>query len=167
MARERNFVRDVEIDTDIEMLIPDNYINSIQERLNLYTELDQIANEEDLQKFSDKLTDRFGKLPRQIKELFAGLRLRWACKRLGFERLILKSRKLRCYFISNPQSPFFETPLFQNLLQYVATKGPSAGLSFKKSTKHFMLIKDDVRDLRSAKKVLEELREAIAAEVEA
>lgn len=167
LAKERNFVRDVEIDTDIEMLIPDNYINSIQERLNLYTELDQIANEEGLQKFSDKLTDRFGKLPRQIKELFAGLRLRWACKRLGFERLILKSRKLRCYFISNPQSPFFETSLFQNLLQHVATKGQSTGLSFKKSTKYFMLIKEDVRDLQSAKKVLEELREAIDEVVEA
>ncbi len=161
LKKERNFVRDVEIDTDIEMLIPDAYISSIQERLNLYTELDQIKNEEALKAFSDKLTDRFGKLPRQIKELFAGLRLRWVCKRLGFERLILKSKKLRCYFINNPQSPFYETELFQNILRFVATQGQEYGLSFKKSTKHFMLIKDGVKDLRAAKKTLDSLREKI------
>ncbi len=160
LERERNFVRDVQIDTDIEMLIPDDFVNSIQERLNLYTELDAIENEKALQAFAQKLGDRFGKLPRQVQELFAGLRLRWVSKRLGFERIILKNRKLRCYFINNPQSPFFETALFQRLLQYVANQGPKVGLSFKNSHKHFLLIRENVRDLRSAKKVLEELEGA-------
>lgn len=167
LKKKRTFVRDVEIDTDIEMLIPDNYINVIQERLNLYTELDKVKNEEELEAFGKKLNDRFGKLPKQVKELFAGLRLRWICKRLGFERLILKSRKLRCYFVNNPQSPFYETDLFQSLLRFVATEGHQHGLSFKKSTKYFLLIKDNVKDLRAAKKVLETLEEAVDVAEEA
>ena len=131
LEKDRKYVRDVQVETDVEMLIPDDYVNNIQERLNLYTELDKIEDEEQLAKFEERLTDRFGKPPRPIRELFDGLRVRWICKELGFERLTLKNRKLRCYFISNPQSPFFETKLFNSLLQYVATQGQKTGWSFK------------------------------------
>ncbi|MEM8906521.1 MAG: TRCF domain-containing protein, partial [Bacteroidota bacterium] len=158
LAKERKYVRDVQIETDIEMLIPDHYVSNIQERLNLYTELDQIEEETTLQKFAEQLHDRFGKVPRQVNELYNGLRLRWVCKELGFERLILKNGKLRCYFISNPQSPFFETDLFNNLIKYVATAGQQEGLAFKKSTQHFLLIKEGVRSLKQAKEVLLQLQ---------
>ncbi|HEB62525.1 MAG TPA: transcription-repair coupling factor, partial [Bacteroidetes bacterium] len=107
LEKDRNYVRDVQIETDVEMLLPDEYVNNIQERLNLYTELDQVDSEEHLEKFAAKLKDRFGKIPRQVNELFDALRLRWVCKQLGFERVILKNQKLRCYFISDPQSSFF------------------------------------------------------------
>ncbi|MEM9819639.1 MAG: transcription-repair coupling factor [Bacteroidota bacterium] len=158
LAKERKYVRDVQIETDIEMLIPDNYISNIQERLNLYTELDQIEDEEGLNQFADKMHDRFGPVPAQVLELFNGLRLRWICKQLGFERLILKNGKMRCFFIGNPQSPFFETDLFNNIIKHVATAGQKEGLSFKKSTQHFMLIKEGVRSLKQAKEVLIELQ---------
>ena len=147
------------------MLIPDDYITNIQERLNLYTQLDQIKTEEVLQKFGKELEDRFGVLPKPVKELFHGLRLRWVCKELGFERLILKKRKLRCYFISNPQSPFFETDLFNNLIKYVTISGKEEGLSFKKSMQHFLLVKDGVSSLQKAKEVLESLQKEIELEV--
>ncbi|MEL6862933.1 MAG: transcription-repair coupling factor [Bacteroidota bacterium] len=165
LEKERKFVRDVQVETDIEMLIPDDYVNNIQERLNLYTELDKINNEEALSAFSDRLEDRFGRLPRPVRELFNGLRLRWICKLLGFERLILKSRKLRCYFITNPQSPFFETDLFRNMVQYIAVNGEKEQMTFKKSVKHFILVKDHVKSLTAACRTLQELKSALEVKV--
>ena len=166
LEKERKYVHDVQIETDMEMLIPDDYVSNIQERLSLYTELDAIEKEEDLEAFAKKLTDRFGKIPRSVKELFDGLRLRWICKQIGFERVILKNRKLRCYFISNPQSPFFETALFNNLLQHVATQGHKDGLSFKKSNRHFLMVKDGVHTLKEARKILQRLKNQVERKAE-
>ncbi len=165
LEKERKFVRDVQVDTDVEMLIPDDYINNIQERLNLYTELDQIETEEKLEAFAAKMKDRFGPIPPEVNELFEGVKLRWVCKMLGFERLILKNDKLRCYFIGNPQSPFFETDLFKNLIQYIAVHGQEKGLSFKKSIQHFFLVKNNVNNLQAAGKILEDLKESVSAKV--
>ena len=151
------FVRDVQIDTDVEMLIPDEYVSNIQERLSLYTELDAIETEEALAEFESRLRDRFGKLPVQVKGLFEGLRLRWVCKALGFERIILKNDKLRCYFVENPQSSFYESSLFNNILQLVSTQGHKMGLSFKQSNKHFILVKDHVKGLWEAHEVLQKI----------
>ena len=117
---KKNYVRDVEVETDIEMLIPDDYINIIQERLNLYTEMDGINTEEELEAFINKMQDRFGPIPREVKELFNGIKIRWKAKELGFERISLKSKKLRCYFVSNPQSLYFESPVFKQLLAFVS-----------------------------------------------
>jgi len=147
----KNYVRDVEIDTDIEMLIPDGYVNSVQERLNLYTEVDQIASEDDLIKFRDGMKDRFGPLPVQVDELFNGLRLRWIAKRLGFERVILKEGRLSCFFISNPQSAFFETKLFQGILEYISTGGTLQGLSLKQSKSYLIMKKANVKNLKAAR----------------
>ncbi len=160
LDKKKEYVRDVQIDTDIEMLIPDSYVSNIQERLNLYTELDQIESEEEITAFRKKLKDRFGDhLPSQVEELFDGLRLRWVCKRLGFEKVILKNNKLRCYFVSNPQSAFYETELFQSILNFVSSKGHRFGLSFKKTNRYFMLVKDGVRTLNQSKEILKNIEE--------
>ncbi len=159
LEKNRNYVREVQIDTDVEMLIPNEYVSSIQERLSLYTQLDKLENEEEIEHFQNLLRDRFGKIPREVIELFEGLRLRWQCKALGFERLILKNRKLRCYFVENPQSPFYESELFMKIVQYVNANGEEKGLSFKKSHKHFIMIKSGVKGLRMAKNLLQEIRE--------
>lgn len=89
---DKTYIRDVVIDSDIEMLIPDAYVASIQERLNLYQALDKIENEEGIQNYCNQLRDRFGPIPTQVEELLNGLRLRWISKRLGFERVILKRK---------------------------------------------------------------------------
>jgi len=161
LEKERSYVTDVTIETDVEMLIPDNYVKNIQERLALYTELDGLQSEDDIKAFAERLQDRFGKLPRQITELFEGLRLRWVCKSLGFERVILKGKKLRCYFVTNPQSPFYETAIFNNLVQYVSSKGERKGLSFKQSTRHFIMVKDHVKNLQQANEVLQALNDVV------
>ena len=162
LEANHTFVRDVTVDTDVEMLIPDEYVESIQERLNLYTELDSVETEADLARFEEQMQDRFGKLPPQVLELFDGVRLRWVCKRIGIERVVLKTDKLRCYFIENPQSPFFETPVFQNLFKWVGETGIKEGYILKQTPRNLVLTKDDINSLRMAK----ELLERIAAEAE-
>lgn len=164
LDKNRQYVREVQIDTDVEMLIPDEYISSIQERLNLYTQLDGLETEEELQKFEEAMKDRFGALPEPVYELFDGLRLRWVCRRLGFERLILKNNKLRCYFVENPQSLFYESAQFQATLMFVQKEGAKRGLSFKKTNRHFMLIKDGVRSLQDALRVLRKVDEKVEQE---
>ena len=167
LEKERKYVRDVHIETDIEMLIPDDYISNIQERLNIYTELDSIETEEKLSAFARQMQDRFGTLPKQLTELFDGLRLRWVCKLLGFERLTLKSNTLRCFFIANPQSPFYETPFFQSMVRFIGMHGQDRGFKFKKTARHMILIKENVKDLTSSRKELQALLEDVEADVAA
>lgn len=149
-AKKESFVREVDIDTDIEMLIPDTYVSNIQERLNLYTKLDSLESEDDIAKFRKMLKDRFGKLPAQVDELFYGLRLRSVCKKLGFERVVLKNRKMNGYFISNPQSTYYETASFQNLMKYIATDPLKHGFSLKQSAQYLIISKEKVTSLRMA-----------------
>ncbi|MFK7808822.1 MAG: transcription-repair coupling factor [Saprospiraceae bacterium] len=161
LEQKRDYVRDVTLEADIEMLIPDDYISNIQERLNLYTELDNLKTEEELIAFAKKMEDRFGPLPKPVKELFEGLRLRWVCKAMGFERLMLKGQKLRCFFISNPQSPFFETDFFNSMVRLVSIHGSKKGFSFKKTTRHFILIKEGIKTLKQTRTALEGLLKAV------
>ena len=155
LEKDPRYVSDVMIDTDVEMLIPTEYVTNTTERLALYTELDAIETEEALEQYAEKLRDRFGRLPAQVRELFEGLRLRWVCRRMGFERIVLKNNKLRAYFVENPQSLFYETPIFRGILAHVNEQGKTQGLSFKQSNKSFFLVKDGVRSLKAAKGVLD------------
>lgn len=161
--KKQTYVRDVDVDTDIEMLIPDSYVTNINERLILYTELDKIDSEESIQKFAANLKDRFGNVPFQVEELFNGLRVRMVCKRLGFERLVLKNRKMNCYFIANAQSVYFESKVFQAIMQYVAKEGHFSGLSMKQSNNYLIMTKENVKTLKEAQKILQNVADAVIA----
>jgi transcription-repair coupling factor (superfamily II helicase) len=161
LEKERKFVRDVQIETDVEMMIPDEYVNSIEERLRLYTELDSIESEQGIQAFKKRLEDRFGPVPTIVHELFEGLRLRWVCKKLGFDRIVLKSGKLRCFFLENPQSVFYETQFFNDFLAFVATEGQKMGLTLKQSHSNLILIKEQIKTLNKAHSALEEVNAAL------
>jgi transcription-repair coupling factor (superfamily II helicase) len=157
LAQKGAYVRDVTIETDVEMLIPDEYVSNSAERLSLYTQLDDITDEAGIETFSKMLEDRFGKLPKQVNFLFEGLRLRWLCKKLGFERLILKGGKLRCYFVSDPQSSFFETAQFNKIIQFVGEKGRIMGFHLKQTNKELIFVQDEVRGMKQTKGTLEVL----------
>jgi transcription-repair coupling factor (superfamily II helicase) len=161
IAKKGNYVREVTIETDVEMLIPDEYVMNIQERLNLYTELNAIETEENIAAYAKRLEDRFGKLPKQVNMLFEALRLQWLCKRLGFERLILKGGKLRCYFLSDAQSSFYETDSFRKAMAFIAQKGRIMGISVKQTAKDLIFVQEDVRSLKAVKSTLEQLLAAI------
>ena len=153
----RNYVRDVQIETDFEMLLPDEYVNSIQERLNLYTELDSLNTEEELQEFGRKMIDRFGPLPAQVETLFDALRLRWLCKDLSFERCILKNSKLQCFFVLNPQSTFYESEYFKEFLGLIAQCGEELKVTLRQSRQYLILVHDSIESLEEAKGLLTEL----------
>lgn len=111
-------VQDCIIETDLEILIPDNYVNNISERLGLYSRLDSIKNEEQLQKMAEELKDRFGPVPVPVEELMNTVRLRWLGEKLGFEKLSLKNERLRAYFISN-NDKYFSSDVFGKILAYI------------------------------------------------
>jgi transcription-repair coupling factor (superfamily II helicase) len=111
-------VQDCVIETDLEILIPDTYINNTSERLQLYSRLDNIKDEEQLQKFSDEIKDRFGPVPPSVQELINSVRLRWYGERLGFEKLSLKGDRLRAYFTTN-NDEYFNSDTFGQILNFV------------------------------------------------
>ena len=112
-------VDECQIDTDMEILIPDHYVNSISERLQLYKDLNVIVNEDDLNIFAEQITDRFGKIPPEVEKLLHTIRLRWIAKDLGFEKIILKANKMIAYFVANPNSAFFQSEQFGLILKFI------------------------------------------------
>lgn len=158
LSRKRDYVSDCTVDTDLEILIPDSYITNIAERLNLYTRLNHITSEEGLGAFAAELEDRFGPPPPQVEDLFTAMRCRKVAKELGFEKLILKEQTMRLYFIDNPESPYFETELFQHILRYIQTLTLQASL--KQKGKNFYLSVRGIRNIGEARAFLEQLQPA-------
>jgi transcription-repair coupling factor (superfamily II helicase) len=142
IAKQDDYVQDCTIDTDLEILIPDDYVESITERLSLYTRLDNCETEEELEQMRTELIDRFGHIPSEVNDLFITVRCRKLAVSLGFERLILKNNSLRCYFINKPDSPYFESETFQNILSFIQTETNKARL--KQAGKLFLLTVDGV-----------------------
>ena len=116
--KERPFVTFTQVDTDLELYIPDDYVTNITERYNLYTELSKIENEVQLKAFEGSLKDRFGPVPKPVKTMLNVLRLQWVAKQLGFEKLSFKKGTLRGYFIADKQSAFFDSTMFNRILHF-------------------------------------------------
>jgi len=112
----QHYVREVHIDTDLEILFPEPYIDSISERIRLYRLLDNIRSEEELATFRKNLEDRFGPVPHETEELLYVVKLRRAAARLGFEKIILKRKILVFHLITKPESPYYGSVVFRNLL---------------------------------------------------
>jgi transcription-repair coupling factor (superfamily II helicase) len=145
IAKQEDYVQDCTIDTDLEILIPDSYVESITERLSLYTRLDNCDSEAELMEFHAELIDRFGPIPPQVEDLFDTVRIRKLAVSLGFEKLILKDDTLRCYFINRPDSPYFESEVFKRILDYLQKQTNKARL--KQAGKHFLLVVDHTRTM--------------------
>lgn len=146
IQKQEDFVQDCTIDTDLEILIPDDYVESINERLSLYTRLDNCDNDEDLEQFHTEMADRFGPIPRQVDDLFITVRCRRLAVELGFEKMVLKEETLKCYFINNPDSPYFESDTFNKMLRFVQTLTHKARL--KQTGRNFLLIHEDIKDMQ-------------------
>lgn len=149
------FVEECQIDTDMEILIPDDYVNSISERLQLYKDLNSMENEEELKVFEAQVTDRFGAVPHPVEKLFDSIRLRWIAKDLGFEKVILKADKMIAYFVANPQSNFFESPSFGHILNFIK-QNPKA-CQMKERNNKLSLVFEKIDGVEKALKQLEQL----------
>ncbi|MEE2700190.1 MAG: transcription-repair coupling factor [Bacteroidota bacterium] len=113
------YIKDCALDTDLEIMIPEDYVSNVEERLNLYKELNNFTEEKEIVAFEKQLNDRFGALPQAVCQLFDALRLRWLGKEVGFSRIILKSGKMRAYFINDKTSNYFESAQFSKVLNYL------------------------------------------------
>ncbi len=155
LDRKKDYVTDCTIDTDLEILIPDSYVENITERLSLYTQLDDLETDAEQDKFSLELQDRFGPIPEQVKDLFTTLRCRRMACDLGFEKLILKNWQMRLYFVSNPESPYFESDTFNHILDYIQKQTKNARL--KQVGKNFLLVVDNMKKMKDVANFLNAL----------
>lgn len=142
------FVKDCQIETDLELLIPDSYIVQIAERLSLYKSLDNTQTDVELDAFRDKLIDRFGPIPKQTQELINTIRLRWLAKKIGFEKLILKSKRMTGHFVSNQESPYYQSENFEKVLKFVQHNPRSCRMREKNNK--LTLSFDEVRNIDQA-----------------
>lgn len=143
-----HFVRDCILETDLEVRIPDDYVNNVAERLSLYQEMDNLKNEEELQKFAEHLKDRFGPLPRQVQELIISFRLRWLAEKMGLERVVIKSGKMIGYFIADPQSHFYETEVFTQVLNHIQRN--TRGCKLNEKNDRLRIIFEEVKHIKDA-----------------
>jgi transcription-repair coupling factor (superfamily II helicase) len=149
---DKEFVRECQIETDLEILIPDNYITNITERLSLYKELDSTETEEALLAFQDQLIDRFGPIPAETQELINAIRLRRLAKSIGIEKLILRNHLMTGYFLSNEASPYYQSEIFTAVLKYVQTH--SSTCRMKEGSGKLTVTFQNVRSVSNALKVL-------------
>jgi len=157
ISKQDDFVQDCTIDTDLEILIPDDYVESITERLSLYQRLDNSETEEELQLMAEEMKDRFGALPQPVNDLFVTVRCRKLAVELGFEKMSLKEETLRCYFINRPDSPYFESHTFQQILSFIQTGTNKAKL--KQSGRLFIMIVDNVKSMEEMHRFLEKMHQ--------
>ena len=157
----RQFVKDTVVDTDLQLLIPDEYVNSLTERLLLYRELDNITKEEDLETFQESLRDRFGPLPQEAVELIDVLRMRWQAMKLGFEKITLRSGKMLAYFLSRKGSEYFSSPYFLAALAF-AQKYPNLCTLKEQGNKLYLTI-SDVNSVQRARGVLAQIESLVPA----
>ncbi|MDB5014176.1 MAG: transcription-repair coupling factor, partial [Daejeonella sp.] len=153
--KPRPFITFTQVDTDLEVLIPDAYVTNIAERYNLYTELSKIEDEAALEQFKQQLIDRFGPIPEPVRVLINTWRLQWLGKTIGFERLSFKKNTLKGYFISNQQSAYFESEQFGRVLQYAQAFPRRCNLKEVKKTLRMAI--EFISNLDEAIEILQEI----------
>jgi transcription-repair coupling factor (superfamily II helicase) len=157
--KPKPYISFTQIDTDMEILIPDEYVTNIAERYNLYTELSKLENEVELQAFEKQLNDRFGPVPPQVSDMLNTMRLQWLGKAIGFEKISLKKNVLRGYFIANQQSPYFESSMFRQVLMFVQSNPRRTNLKEVKNSLRLSI--DGVNSIDEAVQLLEDIAEPV------
>lgn len=158
---DKEYVKDITIETDFELLFPDDYVNNIAERLNLYTRLNDIKTEEDLQKFETDIIDRFGEMPKQVVDLLNSVRVKWAATKIGLEKVVMKQGKMIGYFINDQQSAFYQSAGFTKVLRYIQTH-PTAAKMKEKQTRsglRLLLTFEPIKTVNQALAVLKPILE--------
>lgn len=155
-SKERNYSKECQIESEEDMYIPDNYIKGSQERLQVYTDLNQIMDESELHQYLTKLKDIYGKHPIQLNHICDAIRLKWVATKLGIERIILKNGKMRCYLIQNQESIFYQSEIFGKILNYIAAY--PVGTNMKQTSQHIILEFSNFNTSKEAKDKLEHIR---------
>ena len=152
----KSFIKEVQIDTDLAILLPDDYVNSVSERLSLYNRISELNKEEELLQFQKDLEDRFGPIPSQAEDLLNSVRLKWKALDLGLERLILKRGQLSGYFISDQESEYYQSEAFNAVLQWVQLSAGKVELK-EKETRQGLRLRLAIKGIDSVSAALEQL----------
>lgn len=141
--------KEVNIDTDFELMLPDSYVNSTEERLSLYQKLAEISTKEDLQQFENELVDRFGEIPKEAINLLKSVELKWLAAEIGFDKIVMKNGIFLGYFPDNPQDKFYQSEKFRNIIAYLSQNPREAQLKEKsgKEGNQLMMRKDAVKNV--------------------
>ena len=139
-TKPKEFVKEVQIDTDFEILFPDDYVNSVTERLSLYNKLSDLKNEGEIQVFETEIIDRFGEIPKEVADLLDSVRIKWLAKALGLDKIILKQKRMIGYFVADQQSDFYQTTAFSNMLKYVQHNNKSCVMKEKETKNGLRLL---------------------------
>jgi len=150
-----SYVTDVQVDTDFEIMFPDEYISNISERLRLYKELNEIETEEELSVFEQSLTDRFGPLPAPAVSLLDIVRLKWLASETGIEKIILRQGMMMAIFVSSPDSPFYRSDLFANVMGCLNSM--KREVKVKQKDKRLSFSVQGVKSLKEAMELLKRL----------
>ena len=152
-------VKEVNIDTDLELMLPDFYVQSIEERLSLYQKLAEIQSKEELQKLESELVDRFGDLPAEAINLLKSVELKWIAAEIGFDKIVVKNGVFLGYFPSNPQDKFYQSDKFRNIISYLNRNPKEATLKEKSSKEgnQLMMRKENVQNVDEVNAVLERI----------
>jgi transcription-repair coupling factor (superfamily II helicase) len=150
----KEYVKDLQIDTDFELLFSDEYINNISERLNLYNELGNIKDEAGLIAYENKLIDRFGPLPKEAKALLNSIRIKWIATQMGIEKIIMKQGKLIGYFVSDQQSDYYNSKSFRHMLTFVQQHANICKMK-EKETKNGLRLLLTFENVKSISRALE------------
>ncbi len=143
---------DCQIETDLQIIIPETFVSNISERLSLYNQLDNIEKEEELQEFQKSIVDRFGSMPDEVKNLFKITRIRWKAEQIGFEKLTLKNNIMKGYFVSQERTEYFQTEKFGKILDYI--KSNPKYCSLKEIKSKLLLTVEKVYSIDSLDKLL-------------
>lgn len=157
--QKQSFVADCVIESDFEALIPESYVENISERIRLYRELDNITDEEGLNKFAKELNDRFGVLPPQVEGLMEIVRTRRYCMELGVERLLAKNGRMIMYFVGEQTSPFYQSAVFASILKFVQRQELPCRFSEKNSK--LSLIFTDVTNVMKMGRYVRKMAECL------
>lgn len=151
--------KEVNIDTDLELMLPDSYVQSIEERLSLYQKLAETESKAELQAFENELVDRFGKLPPEARNLLKSVELKWLAAEIGFERIVVKNGIFLGYFPANPQDKFYQSEKFKNIIAYLTSYPAEATLKEKQSREgnQLMMRKENVQHVDEVTNVLERI----------
>ena len=151
----KNYVSDFQIDTDLEIMFPDEYISNISERIRLYKELNEIESEENLDAFKQRIVDRFGAIPPAAEALLDIVRIKWMAVNLGIEKILLKNNLLIANFISDPESPFYKSRKFVSIMTYVSKWRNQ--MSMKQKESKLSLTVSNIPSVKTAIKILSEI----------
>ncbi|HEX8546032.1 MAG TPA: transcription-repair coupling factor, partial [Cytophagaceae bacterium] len=115
----KKIVPECVLETDLSILIPENYVNNTSERLGLYSTLDNIKDEVELEAFVSSLRDRFGPIPQEVNDLIKTVRVRWFAQKLGFEKVTLKNDSMKGYFVPSTNEVYYKSEVFGKILLWV------------------------------------------------